>query len=106
KGISQKSLSSLMVTVPSSLPEQTAIGDFFSTLDRSIALHQRELENLKNPSYRKCFQKMVKAYLKFVFLSSKTLLLGNSGSWEILVQRLQVYLVRQKKILDMGKLNL
>ncbi|MFS9338258.1 hypothetical protein QM361_09670 [Streptococcus intermedius] len=31
-----------MVTVPSSLPEQTAIGDFFSTLDRSIALHQRE----------------------------------------------------------------
>ena len=25
-----------------SLPEQTAIGDFFSTLDRSIALHQRE----------------------------------------------------------------
>ncbi|RSJ25002.1 EcoKI restriction-modification system protein HsdS [Streptococcus intermedius] len=42
KGISQKSLSSLMVTVPSSLPEQKAIGDFFQTLDRSIALHQRE----------------------------------------------------------------
>ena len=47
KGISQKSLSSLMVTVPSSLPEQKAIGDFFSTLDRSIALHQRKLEHLK-----------------------------------------------------------
>ncbi|MBX9102750.1 restriction endonuclease subunit S [Streptococcus anginosus] len=27
--------------------EQTAIGDFFSTLDRSIALHQRKLEHLK-----------------------------------------------------------
>ena len=30
-----------------SLPEQKAIGDFFSTLDRSIALHQRKLEHLK-----------------------------------------------------------
>ena len=34
------------VYIPS-LPEQTAIGDFFSTLDRSIALHQRKLEHLK-----------------------------------------------------------
>ena len=37
----------LLIPFPS-LPEQKAIGDFFSTLDRSIALHQRELENLKN----------------------------------------------------------
>jgi len=34
-------LMKLLLTFPS-LPEQTAIGDFFSTLDRSIALHQRE----------------------------------------------------------------
>ena len=37
----------LLIPFPS-LPEQKAIGDFFQTLDRSIALHQRELENLKN----------------------------------------------------------
>lgn len=36
----------LLIPFPS-LPEQTAIGDFFSTLDRSIALHQRKLEHLK-----------------------------------------------------------
>ncbi|WP_105131305.1 restriction endonuclease subunit S [Streptococcus suis] len=31
-----------------SFPEQTAIGTFFSTLDRHITLHQRKLEKLKN----------------------------------------------------------
>ncbi|NQK50392.1 restriction endonuclease subunit S [Streptococcus suis] len=31
-----------------SLPEQEAIGTFFSTLDRHITLHQRKLEKLKN----------------------------------------------------------
>ncbi len=40
-------LASVKIFLPI-LPEQKAIGDFFSTLDRSIALHQRELENLKN----------------------------------------------------------
>ncbi|MGQ7379090.1 restriction endonuclease subunit S [Streptococcus suis] len=30
------------------LPEQSAIGTFFSTLDRHITLHQRKLEKLKN----------------------------------------------------------
>ena len=30
------------------LPEQEAIGNFFSTLDRHITLHQRKLEKLKN----------------------------------------------------------
>ncbi|BAN61684.1 hypothetical protein ANG_1214 [Streptococcus anginosus subsp. whileyi MAS624] len=34
------------VYIPS-LTEQKAIGDFFQTLDRSIALHQRKLEHLK-----------------------------------------------------------
>ncbi|RSJ24999.1 Type I restriction modification DNA specificity domain protein [Streptococcus intermedius] len=45
--LSKKDLENETIFLPS-LPEQTAIGDFFSTLDRSIALHQRELENLKN----------------------------------------------------------
>ncbi len=31
-----------------SLPEQEAIGNFFSTLDSQITLHQRKLEKLKN----------------------------------------------------------
>ena len=45
--ISKTKVMDISVPLPS-LPEQKAIGDFFSTLDRSIALHQRELENLKN----------------------------------------------------------
>ncbi|WP_185756078.1 restriction endonuclease subunit S, partial [Streptococcus intermedius] len=39
--LSKKDLENETIFLPS-LPEQTAIGDFFSTLDRSIALHQRE----------------------------------------------------------------
>ena len=45
--LSKKDLENETISLPS-FPEQTAIGDFFSTLDRSITLHQRELENLKN----------------------------------------------------------
>jgi type I restriction enzyme S subunit len=37
----------IKIQVPS-LPEQEAIGNFFSTLDRHITLHQRKLEKLKN----------------------------------------------------------
>ncbi|HFH9839840.1 TPA: restriction endonuclease subunit S [Streptococcus suis] len=33
---------------PKSLPEQKAIGTFFSTLDQQITLHQRKLDKLKN----------------------------------------------------------
>ncbi|MDQ0176459.1 restriction endonuclease subunit S [Bacillus chungangensis] len=47
KGVSQKSLSQLKVEVPKSLDEQIKIGDFFKKLDNTIALHQRELEALK-----------------------------------------------------------
>ncbi|MCI4139076.1 restriction endonuclease subunit S [Bacillus vallismortis] len=47
KGVSQKSLSQLNVNVPKSLKEQTKIGTFFKQLDDSIALHQRELDALK-----------------------------------------------------------
>ncbi|WP_239681916.1 restriction endonuclease subunit S [Streptococcus constellatus] len=37
----------IRILIPTLASEQTAIGDFFSTLDRSIALHQRKLEHLK-----------------------------------------------------------
>ena len=41
ESINSNDLKDASISLPS-LPEQTAIGDFFSTLDRSIALHQRE----------------------------------------------------------------
>ncbi len=41
KGVSQKSLSNLVIKLPNSLMEQTAIGNFFKQLDDTIALHQR-----------------------------------------------------------------
>ncbi|HEM6272694.1 TPA: restriction endonuclease subunit S [Streptococcus suis] len=41
-----------------SLPEQSAIGTFFSTLDRHITLHQRKLDTLKEQK---------KTYLKLLF---------------------------------------
>ncbi|HEL9635498.1 TPA: restriction endonuclease subunit S [Streptococcus suis] len=40
-------LMNIELEIPS-LKEQTAIGTFFSTLDRQITLHQRKLEKLKN----------------------------------------------------------
>ena len=39
-------IENINVLMPNSLPEQKAIGDFFSTLDRSIALHQCKYEKL------------------------------------------------------------
>ncbi|MGQ7480880.1 restriction endonuclease subunit S [Streptococcus suis] len=47
KNISQQVLAELDILVPS-LPEQEAIGTFFSTLDRQITLHQRKLDKLKS----------------------------------------------------------
>ncbi|WP_270523430.1 restriction endonuclease subunit S [Streptococcus anginosus] len=67
------------VYIPS-LPEQTAIGDFFSTLDRSIALHQRELENLKNRKkslLQKMFPKNGESVPKIRFPEFK-----NAPAWE------------------------
>ncbi|MDW8758361.1 restriction endonuclease subunit S [Streptococcus suis] len=46
--INSKDLSQISIDVPTSLPEQEAIGTFFSTLDQQITLHQRKLEKLKN----------------------------------------------------------
>ncbi|MGO0056753.1 restriction endonuclease subunit S [Streptococcus suis] len=47
KTITKEVLSDFDIKLPSH-PEQSAIGSFFSTLDRHITLHQRKLEKLKN----------------------------------------------------------
>ena len=72
-------LASVKIFLPI-LPEQTAIGDFFSTLDRSIALHQRELENLKNRKkslLQKMFPKNGESVPKIRFPEFK-----NAPAWE------------------------
>ncbi|CYU92238.1 restriction endonuclease subunit S [Streptococcus suis] len=57
KTITKEVLSDFDIKLPSH-PEQSAIGSFFSTLDRQITLHQRKLDTLKE-------QKMT--YLKLLF---------------------------------------
>ena len=47
KGVSQKSLKGLSITVPLDIDEQQKIGSFFKQLDETIALHQRKLDMLK-----------------------------------------------------------
>ena len=73
-------IENINVFMPNSLPEQKAIGDFFSTLDRSIALHQRELENLKNRKkslLQKMFPKNGESVPKIRFPEFK-----NAPAWE------------------------
>ncbi|QQT10018.1 restriction endonuclease subunit S [Streptococcus anginosus] len=79
RSISFSDFSSLNFNFPS-LPEQQAIGDFFSTLDCSIALHQRELENLKNRKkslLQKMFPKNGESVPKIRFPEFKT-----APAWE------------------------
>ncbi|NQK44502.1 restriction endonuclease subunit S [Streptococcus suis] len=52
-----KNLKNIQFSLPS-LPEQEAIGTFFSTLDQQITLHQRKLDTLKEQK---------KTYLKLLF---------------------------------------
>lgn len=47
KGVSQKTLSSLTVKIPTSLKEQERINFVFYSLDSLITLHQRKLDKLK-----------------------------------------------------------
>ncbi|WP_367377298.1 restriction endonuclease subunit S [Levilactobacillus cerevisiae] len=47
KGVSQKSLKGLSITVPFDIDEQQKIGSFFKQLNDTIALHQRKLDLLK-----------------------------------------------------------
>ena len=79
ESINSNDLKDASISLPS-LPEQTAIGDFFSTLDRSIALHQRELENLKNRKkslLQKMFPKNGESVPKIRFPEFK-----NAPAWE------------------------
>ncbi|HFI0485557.1 TPA: restriction endonuclease subunit S, partial [Streptococcus suis] len=46
--ISSKEVDDFCFAFPKSLPEQEAIGSFFSTLDQQITLHQRKLDKLKH----------------------------------------------------------
>ncbi|HEL2553972.1 TPA: restriction endonuclease subunit S [Streptococcus suis] len=57
KGITKNELLIKEIPIPS-LPEQEAIGTFFSTLDQHITLHQRKLDTLKEQK---------KTYLKLLF---------------------------------------
>ena len=59
KGVSQKTLSSLTVKIPTSLKEQERINFVFYSLDSLITLHQRKLDKLK---------KMKAAYLEEMFV--------------------------------------
>ena len=70
----------IRILIPTLASEQKAIGDFFSTLDRSIALHQRELENLKNRKkslLQKMFPKNGESVPKIRFPEFK-----NAPAWE------------------------
>ncbi|WP_314913581.1 restriction endonuclease subunit S [Streptococcus constellatus] len=72
-------MSEIRIMIPT-LAEQKAIGDFFQTLDRSIALHQRELENLKNRKkslLQKMFPKNGESVPKIRFPEFK-----NAPAWE------------------------
>ncbi|MEC0700562.1 restriction endonuclease subunit S [Bacillus haynesii] len=47
KGITKNELLEKKINIPTDLKEQTKIGNFFKKLDNTIALHQRELDALK-----------------------------------------------------------
>ncbi len=78
KGVSQKSMSHLDVVMPVALSEQTAIGDFFRTLDAAITLHQRKLDGLRE---------LKKGYLQQMFPQAgervpRVRFAGFSGEWQ------------------------
>ncbi|KGX84682.1 restriction endonuclease subunit S [Pontibacillus litoralis] len=47
KGITKQELLKMKIFIPTSIEEQTKIGAFFKQLDETIALHEQELETLK-----------------------------------------------------------
>lgn len=57
KGVSQKSLAAVDITIPANLNEQELLASIFSNIDNLITLHQRELEKLKNIK-KACLEKM------------------------------------------------
>ena len=78
KGVSQKSLSSLDVSIPEDIPEQFKIGTYFQAIDQMIGLHQRKHEKLVT---------LKKAMLKKMFpqngaTTPETRFKGFSEPWE------------------------
>ena len=78
KGVSQKTLSSLTVKIPTSLKEQERINFVFYSLDSLITLHQRKLDKLK---------RVKSAYLTEMFPAEgerepKRRFPGFTGAWE------------------------
>jgi len=55
--LSKKDFMKIEVVVPKNIEEQTKIGSFFNELDKTISLHQRELELLKDTK-KSLLQKM------------------------------------------------
>ncbi|MEF2781463.1 MAG: restriction endonuclease subunit S [Clostridium sp.] len=79
KGISQKSLSNLKISLPASLDEQSAIGSFFRTLDDLLASYKNNLANyqsLKATMLSKMFPKDGEAV-------PEIRLDGFEGEWEV-----------------------
>ena len=59
--VSSKEIDGFEYMIPQSKEEQHRIGEYFSNLDTLIALHQRQLDNLKNLK-KGCLQKMFPRY--------------------------------------------
>lgn len=57
KGVSQKVLANLSVSIPTDLVEQTAIGNYFQKLDALINQHQQQITKLNNIK-QACLSKM------------------------------------------------
>ena len=79
KGVSQKSLSNLKISVPTSLDEQSAIGSLFRTLDDLLASYKNNLANyqsLKATMLSKMFPKDGEAV-------PEIRLDGFEGEWEV-----------------------
>lgn len=79
KGISQKSLSNLKISLPASLDEQSAIGSLFRTLDDLLASYKNNLANyqsLKATMLSKMFPKDGEAV-------PEIRLGGFEGEWEV-----------------------
>ena len=78
KGITKDELLNKMINVPHNGEEQTAIGNFFRTLDNALTLHKRKLDGLKA---------LKKAYLQQMFPQNRESVprlrfSGFTGDWQ------------------------
>ena len=76
--VSGKQMSQMPIFIPS-LPEQTAIGNFFRTLDDAITLHKRKLDGLKELK-KGCLQQMFPHKGESV---PRVRFDGFAGAWEV-----------------------